>query len=353
MKKAVLYKKLPKKMVSCLACNFYCKIPNGLTGNCGVRENVDGDLHLLVYGKAVSVWPDPVEKKPLFHFLPGTEIFSIGTFGCNFGCEFCQNYNISQPTRIIKKTYAAEPEIQRSKIRELCEAGEDWPPDRIVEYCVKNGIRSVAYTYNEPAVFFEYAYDTAKLAHKKGLRNVFVSNGFESKEAIKKIMPYLDAINIDLKSFSEDFYRDICHAKLQPVLDNIKRCYKDKIWTEVTTLLIPGYNDSSDELMKIAKFIAGVSKDMPWHVTAFYPCYKMLDVPCTPVETLLRAYNIGKKAGLRYVYTGNIPGLAYENTSCPKCGEILIERAFMRVSRNVLRKGKCPKCKHKIAGIWE
>lgn len=353
MKKAVLYKKLTGGKVRCLACSFNCVIPEGNFGVCGVRENKGGDLYLLVYGKPCAVHVDPIEKKPLFHFLPGSEIFSIGTYGCDFGCEFCQNDSISQPTRIAKKEFAKDISAQREKIHAICGQGVDLPPEEIVERCVKEGIPSIAYTYNEPAVFFEYAYDTAKLGHAKGLRNVFVSNGFESLEALKKIRPYLDAINIDLKSFREDFYRDICHAGLKPVLDNIKHCYDMGIWTEVTTLVIPGHNDSDSELSKIAGFIASISKDIPWHVTAFYPCYNMLDVPRTPEKTLLRAYGIGKKAGLNYVYTGNIPGLGHENTFCPKCGETLIERASMSVLRNFLKNGKCPKCKFKPSGIWK
>lgn len=332
------------KICECKACNFYCKIPEGRVGICGIRENKNGKLELLVYGKPCAVNIDPIEKKPLFHFMPGSKIFSIGTFGCNFGCEFCQNYDISQCTR--------EAKGDMERIHAICETDDVWMPKRITEYCMNEGIPSVAYTYNEPAVFFEYAFDTAKLSHSRGLKNVFVSNGFNSKESLAKIKPYLDAINIDLKSFRSEFYRDICHAKIEPVLENIKRCYEMGIWLEVTTLIIPGYNDSDEELRNIAKFIRGISQDIPWHVSAFYPCYKLLDARRATASDLIRAYEIGKKAGLNYVYTGNIPGMMHESTYCPKCGETLIERDNMRVLSNKISGGGCPKCNHKIVGIW-
>jgi len=338
MHKCILFKKKAKKTVECQACNWYCNIPEGLTGICGVRQNIDGDLQLLVYGRAIAAHVDNIEKKPLFHFMPGTKIFSIGTVGCNFKCSFCQNWDISQ-------TRLKEPNETM---------GIDLPPKEIVDYCLENDIPSIAYTYNEPAIFFEYAYDTAKLAHKNGIKNVFVSNGFESKQALKKIHPYLDAINIDLKGFTNKFYKDICQAKIDPVKDNIKRVHKMGIWLEVTTLVIPTKNDSDEELTKIAKFVASVSKEIPWHVTAFYPQYKMMDVEPTPIETLERAHNIGKKAGLKYVYTGNIPGMKGENTSCPKCKKELIERFGLECkSCNVDNKGQCKFCNNKIVGVWK
>jgi len=338
MHKCILYKKKANKKVECQACNWYCNIPEGLTGICGIRQNKGGDLYLLVYGKAIAVHVDHIEKKPLFHFMPGTEIFSFGTVGCNFHCLFCQNWDISQ-----------------IKLKDDSEViGEDLSPQDAVDYCLKNNIPSIAYTYNEPAIFFEYAYDTAKLAHKHGIKNVFVSNGYESKEALKKIHPYLDAINIDLKGFNEDFYKDICSAKLQPVLENIKRTYKMGIWLEVTTLVIPGKNDSDEELKAIAEYVASVSKDIPWHVTAFYPQYKMMDVPPTQSSTLERAYKIGKKAGLNYVYTGNIPGMEAESTKCPECGELVIKRFGLDCdSCEVDDNGRCKNCNHKIPGVWK
>lgn len=337
MHKCILYKKKEDKKVECKACNWYCNIPDGLTGICGIRQNKGGDLYLLVYGKAVAVHVDNIEKKPLFHFMPGTRIFSFGTVGCNFHCLFCQNYDISQ-----------------IKLKNEEEAiGEDLMPKDAVKYCLENDIPSIAYTYNEPAIFFEYAYDTAMLAHKHGIKNVFVSNGYESKEALEKIHPYLDAINIDLKGFNEEFYKDVCSAKLRPVLDNIKRTHKMGIWLEVTTLIIPGKNDSDEELRQIAEYVASVSKDIPWHVTAFYPAYKMMDTPPTPAETLERAYKIGKKAGLKYVYTGNIPGLEAESTHCPECNKIVIKRFGLDCEKcDVNNKGECKNCGHKLPGVW-
>jgi len=346
MKLALMQKQLKSKTVKCLACSHYCIIQNNSTGLCGIRKNINGKLYLLVYGKAAAVNIDPVEKKPLYHFLPGSKIFSFGTLGCDFGCLFCQNWDISQPTREIRF------DENRDKILEkLLENCQDLKPKQIVEYCKKQSLPSIAYTYNEPAVFFEYAYDTAKLAKKHGIKNVFVSNGYESKESLKKIKKYLDAANIDLKSFSEEFYLSICKARLEPVLKNIESFHKLGIWTEVTTLIIPTKNDSEKELTQIAEFLASVSKAIPWHVTAFHPDYKMLDVPPTPLSTLLKAYKIGKKAGLKYVYVGNVMAGKYENTYCPKCNSLSIERhGFFKIKNN-LDKGKC-KCGYELEGVW-
>lgn len=360
MKKCILYKKTDKETgkVQCTACSWYCKIPKGQTGICGVRQNEDGNLYLLVYGKAIASNLDNIEKKPLYHFLPGTKIFSIGTVGCNFRCKFCQNWDISQVPALIRKEFQ-EKKQQMVQLGEITQRGQDLPPEKIVQYCVENDIPSIAYTYNEPAIFFEYAYDTAKMAHKEGIRNVFVSNGFESEEALKKIRPYLDAINIDLKSFNKEFYRDICGGKLEPVLENIKRVYKMGIWLEVTTLLIPGKNDSKKELTDIAEFIKSISPEIPWHVTAFYPQYLMKNLSPTPPGTLEKAYDIGKKAGLKFVYTGNIPGLKGDNTLCPKCGEMLISRHSLSCNEcniNVINdsgKGSCPACGELIPGVWK
>jgi len=355
MHKCILYKKLKgkDKSVQCHACSWYCKIPNGYTGICGVRYNEDGDLYLLVYGHPVAVHLDNIEKKPLFHFLPGSKIFSLGTIGCNFRCSFCQNWDISQAPGIIKKEYS-EVKKQIEMIKRNISMCEEWTPGKIVNYCLENKIPSIAYTYNEPAIFFEYAYDTAKLAHEKGIKNVYVSNGYESKENLEMFHEYMDAINIDIKGFTEDFYANICGAKLAPVLENVKRCRKLGIWQEITTLLIPGKNDSDKDIHGIAEFIKSISEDIPWHVTAFYPNYKMLDVPPTPAETLQRAYTIGKKVGLKYVYTGNIPGLEGENTRCPKCDTELVRRyGLERESNKIGPDGKCPVCKEEIAGIWK
>ena len=228
--------------------------------------------------------------------------------------------------------------------------GEDLPPEKIVADAKSMGCKSIAYTYTEPTIFFEYAYDTAKLAHKEGIKNVFVTNGYTSTEALKEIAPFLDAANVDLKGFSEEFYHKVCGAKLQPVLDNI-RLYKELgVWVEVTTLIIPGYSDDENQLKGIAGFIKSVDENMPWHVTAFYPAYKLPDVPPTPVESLRKAKEIGKKSGLRYVYEGNIPGEGGENTYCYSCGQLLIKRYGFEITENKLIDGKCPKCKTQIHG---
>ncbi|MBU0530567.1 MAG: AmmeMemoRadiSam system radical SAM enzyme, partial [Nanoarchaeota archaeon] len=269
---------------------------------------------------------------PLFHFLPGTHVLSIGTVGCNFACGFCQNWDISQASK-------------KGVVH-----GQNLPPEKIVEYAKESNTPTIAYTYNEPAIFFEYAYDTARLAHKEGIKNVFVSNGYESKEAVDKIRPYLDGINIDLKAFSDDFYVRNCKARLQPVLDNIKRMHDLGVWVEVTTLVIPGENDSERELRQIAEFIAGVSKSIPWHVSRFHPDYKMQEKEATPAETLEKAYIVGKEAGLKYVYTGNIPN-GREDTECPECGNMLIDRFHSNMKG--LERDKCNKCKTKIEGVWE
>lgn len=333
----ILYTKISNSQIKCLACNNYCVIPNQKTGICGVRKNNNGKLELLVDNKVAALNLDPIEKKPLFHFLPGAIAFSLGTFGCNFGCEFCQNWDISQA-----------PKNQSIKFW-----GEEWTPEKIISYCQNNNIPVIAYTYNEPTIWTEYALKIMKLAKKAKIKNVWVSNGYLSQETLNLISPYLDAINVDLKSFREDFYRKIVHARLEPVKTNIIKIWKLGIWEEVTTLIIPGLNDSEKELTAIAKFLVQISPDLPWHISAFYPAYKMLNIPPTSKETLLKAYEIGKKAGLKYVYTGNIPDENYESTYCPKCGAKLIERWGIEMIENNLKDGKCPQCGEKIAGRWQ
>lgn len=342
MTKATLYEKLRNKEVKCLACNHSCLIPEGKTGICGVRKNLRGELDLMVYNKPIAVNIDPIEKKPLFHFYPGQGAFSLGTIGCNFGCEFCQNWDISQ----LSKT----PEADISKI---LEETQEWPAKKIIDYCLSNNLKIIAYTYNEPTIWAEYALETMKLAKKNGIKNVWVSNGFFTDKTLKEISPYLDAVNIDLKSFSEKFYNKICKAKLEPVKNNIKQIYDFGIWEEITTLIIPTLNDSEKELSQIAKFLFSISKDLVWHISAFYPAYKMINLQPTPQETLIKAYQIGKKAGLNHVYTGNIPDENYESTYCPKCGEKLIERWGIKMIQNKLKDGKCFKCGVKIPGKWQ
>lgn len=337
MREALLYKKGKDKCVHCLLCNHYCTIANGGFGRCGVRENRDGILYTLVYGQLVAKNVDPIEKKPLFHLLPGSLSYSIATRGCNFTCHHCQNASISQ----VK---AAETNITAGQ---CCSANE------VVEIALASGSKSISYTYVEPTIFFEFAYDCMKLARAKDLKNVFVSNGFMSREAIVLLLPYLDAINIDLKSFSDTFYRSICGGRLQPVLDSIRCMHKAGVLVEVTTLVIPGHNDSEEELRNIAEFLNSVDSAIPWHVSGFYPTYKMTDRSSTPASTLGKARQIGKDVGLHYVYTGNRPGSGGENTSCPSCGIEVILRHSFSTSENRLHNGCCPSCGQSLHGIWE
>jgi len=292
MKEALLYEKLGDKKVQCGLCNHRCIINDQKRGICGVRENRDGTLYSLVYGKIIAENIDPIEKKPLYHFLPKTFSLSIATVGCNFKCLHCQNADISQFTK-----EKAGFEI----------IGKEKKPEEIVKDAIEAKCPSISYTYTEPTIFLEFALDCMKLAKKKGLKNVWVSNGYMTKDALDMIDGYLDATNIDLKGFTEEFYRDICGAKLQPVLDNLKDIKKRGIHLEVTTLIIPGKNDSDKELQQIAEFIKKeLGSDTPWHVSRFFPTYKMSDIEPTPVEKILRAAEIGKKAGLKYVYPGNV-----------------------------------------------
>lgn len=344
-----------KGQLRCLACRHYCRISDGGTGVCGVRMNKGGVLDLLVYGKPIAVHLDPIEKKPLYHFLPGSSVFSIGTIGCNFSCKFCQNWDISQVTKEVK-IKGLSGETYESEVEKICGSGSGSGgagllPEKAVETCVSGGIPSIAYTYNEPTIFIEYARDIGVLAREKGIKNVLVTNGYESKECLKFCKGWVDAMNIDLKAFSEKTYVSVCGAGLKGVLDTIERAVEMGIWVELTTLVIPGMNDSSEELRAIAKFIAGLSVDIPWHVTAFYPCYKMMDREPTPEATLLRAWEIGREAGLRYVYTGNISG-GHHATVCPKCGFAVIERSGMGCEENKIKNGGCLKCGEKIAGVW-
>jgi pyruvate formate lyase activating enzyme len=348
-----LYKALPQNKVKCLACRNYCQINEGMTGICGVRQNCSGELKLLVYGKASAIAVDPIEKKPLYHFLPGSGIFSFGTIGCNFNCAFCQNWDLSQAGK-NERRHALKAQIKPEELaKSIMGYGSDLKPKEIIAYCKKNNIGSIAYTYNEPSIFFEYSYDTAKLAKKQGIKNVYVTNGYLSREALKKIAPYLDAANIDLKSFNPQFYRDIVKANLAEVLESINAFYESGIHIELTTLLIPGKNDSPKELKQIAEFIAAISKEIPWHISRFTPQYKMQDIKSTSHEKLKQAYEIGKEAGLSFVYIGNINDPTLQSTYCPKCSEILIERDWGYVNILNLIKGKCGNCGFKIKGIWK
>lgn len=334
MKEAMFYEKLQERKVKCFLCAHHCIVSPGKRGKCGARENREGVLYSIVYGRLISMNIDPIEKKPLFHFYPASTSFSISTVGCNFRCKHCQNYDISQ--------YPKEHE----KI-----PGEDVTPEQVVDAAERARCKSISYTYTEPTIFFEFAYDCARLAHDRGIKNIFVSNGYTGPEAAKAIAPYLDGNNIDLKGDNE-FYKKICGAKLQPVLDTIRLMKELGVWVEVTTLIIPSYNDSDKVLGDIIEFIKSVDPAIPWHVSQFYPTYKLLDVPRTPVETLRRARQLGLEKGLKYVYTGNVPGEGGENTFCPECKELIIER-YGYSTQSKIKEGRCFKCSAEIEGVWE
>ena len=337
MKEAMFYEKLEGGQVRCGLCRFRCLIGTGQRGHCTVRENRDGVLYSLVYGRAVAEQVDPIEKKPLFHLLPGSRSYSIATVGCNFRCLHCQNYRISQPESASVET-----------------SGTFLAPEAVVERALAAGCRSISYTYTEPTIFFEYAYDTAVLARAAGLKNVFVSNGYITNEALATIAPYLDAANIDLKGFSAPFYNEVVGASLNEVLDCIREYRRLGIWLEITTLIIPNLNDSEEQLRGIAQFIASeLGPQTPWHVTQFYPTFRLTDAPRTPVATLRSARRIGLEAGLRYVYEGNVPGEGGENSCCPSCGGLLIKRYGYIIEKNLLARGKCPGCGRAIDGQWE
>jgi pyruvate formate lyase activating enzyme len=366
-KTPMLAKKAEKGIVQCLACRRYCKIPQGMAGYCGVRQNVGGELTLAVYGRPAAVWVDPVEKKPMFHFLPGSKIYSIGTFGCNFACTFCQNWDISQAPQEARQENPANWKGYFDKLVSVC---KELPPEKVVGNAIANGCKSIAFTYNEPTIFTEYAIDVMKIAKKNGLKGVYVTNGYESHECWDAIAPYIDAANIDLKAYNEKFYAQLCKvgSRFEPnsaaglrkandfelVKDSILYAKKKGIWIEVTTLLIPDWNDDEGELRAEAEWLASVDAEMPWHVTAFHPDYKLRDKPPTPPQTLVKAREIGLEAGLKHIYCGNVYGLAkYETTYCAKCGKELILREGFSVMRNDLIAGKCKYCKKKVKGIWE
>jgi len=335
IKEAMLWRAGEEGKAECFLCAHRCPIAPGRFGVCGVRQNREGKLFTHVYGEVIAAHIDPIEKKPLYHFLPGTTSFSIATIGCNFRCPFCQNWQISQ---------AAKKEKERG-------GGQALSPPEIVAAAVRRGCRSISYTYTEPTIFFEYAYDTAKLAHEAGLANVFVTNGYMTAEALRAIRPYLDAANIDLKAFREETYKKVCGARLAPVLDSIRLAHELGIWIEVTTLVVPGMNDGDEELRSIARFIASVSPDIPWHISRFHPDFKYTETPATPVETLRKAASLAKEAGLKFIYIGNVWGEA-EVTNCPHCGKGLIRRSGFAVEENRIKDGKCYSCGGSIAGVF-
>ena len=334
---AYLYEPLEDDKVKCNLCSHRCVIKDGRRGICSVRENKGGILKTLVYGKLIARHIDPIEKKPLFHFLPGSLSYSIATVGCNFRCQFCQNADIAQMPADHSGTIT----------------GETYRPQDVVDAAARGGCKSISYTYTEPTIFFEFAYETAKLATEKGIRNVFVTNGYMTAEALEMISPYLDAANVDLKAFTNKYYKELCGAKLKHVQASLKKMKSLGIFVEVTTLIIPDLNDDAAQLKELAAFIAhDLGEDTPWHISRFHPTYKLTDRPSTPVKTLTAARKIGLKAGLRYVYTGNVPGHAAENTYCSRCGEAVIERWGFQIGKLRIQKGQCTHCSAKIDGVW-
>jgi pyruvate formate lyase activating enzyme len=336
LKEAVLWEKAADNKTQCFLCSHRCLIADGKVGFCAVRKNIGGKLYSLNYYKVCSANIDPIEKKPLYHFQPGSKSFSIAAEGCNFRCEFCQNWQISQAV------------VTEGRID-----GEPITPQQLVDSAVHSGCKSIAYTYTEPTIFMELCADTGRLAKQNGLANVFVSNGYQTKEAVDFAKDWLDGVNVDLKAFNEKYYHRLCKAKLQPVLDTIEYIARHtNIWMEITTLLLPGENDSQEELQKLADFlVTKAGPDVPWHISRFFPQYKYLDSVPTPMESLKRAYDIGKAAGLHYVYMGNVPSAEGERTYCHKCSRLLIDRLGYRIVSNVIKNGCCSDCSTKIPGF--
>ncbi|WP_419764413.1 MAG: AmmeMemoRadiSam system radical SAM enzyme [Arcobacter sp.] len=326
------YYKKDKNRLVCLLCQYYCKLKNSQTGVCGVNQNIGSQIKNLVYGYPSAINIDPIEKKPLYHFLPSSKSFSLGTVGCNFHCSFCQNWQISQEHNIDKSKY--------------------FEPRLIASLAQENACQSISYTYNEPTIFYPYAKDIALEAKKLSLKNIFVSNGYESKEVIDDMVGVIDAINIDLKSFDEKYYKHNLGGNLKKNLENLKHFRKNNLWIEITTLIVPTQNDSEEELLKIASFIANeLGTFTPWHISAFHADYKELNLPSTSLQSLSRAYEIGKSVGLEYVYVGNVQ---YENnTKCTSCGTSLIERKYFQVTKNNLINESCPKCNKKLEGVFD
>lgn len=328
MKEAILYRKLSQKAVQCRACPNFCVLTPGARGKCGVRENKNGKLYSLVYGKVAAINIDPIEKKPFFHFLPGSSSLSFGTVGCNLSCKNCQNWEISQSPKLTGKIY-----------------GQEMLPAKIVETAIKYQCPSISFTYTEPTVFVEFAIDTMKIAKRKGLKTCWVSNGFMSKETVDLISPHLDAINVDLKGFNDKFYKEYCDGMLDPILENLITFKKRKIWVEITTLIIPDVTGETT-LENIAKFIVkNLGPETPWHVTRFFPeiSWKLRHLYTTPIEMVQKACDIGISVGLKYVYGGNAPGLASEDTYCPKCNTKMIDRTGYIIER-FDKNGKCSRC---------
>ncbi len=319
--------------VQCLLCPHLCVVAEGETGTCGVRAVRDGRLESLVYGRPAAMAVDPIEKKPLFHFMPAARTFSYATRGCNLVCSYCQNFNLSQSTDFVP-------------------AAKQVSPERMVAAAQAEQCAVIAHTYSEPTIYFEYAHDIARLARADGLKNVFVTNGFINADPLEQIAPFMDGANVDLKSFSDETYRKHCNGRLQPVLDTITRMHDAGVWVEVTTLLIPGLNDGAAELKALCDFIAGVSPSIPWHVSRFHPDFNMLDRPATSLASLEQAADAGRAAGLQFIYLGNVRGHNTESTLCPNCASVVVARRGFSVLENRLAGNCCPDCGQVVAGAW-
>jgi pyruvate formate lyase activating enzyme len=332
MKEAIYWKPLKEDAVKCELCPHRCVIKPGKSGICGARKNTGGKLFSLNYGRPVSVAADPIEKKPLFHFLPGSSALSFGTYGCNLGCQNCQNFDIS---------------MERNK-----QSDKVVSPELMIELAIANNCQSIAYTYNEPTIYYEYMLDCAKLARAKGIKNVMVSNGYIEKQPLIELCKHMDAANIDLKAFNPDFYITNCKATLEPVKEALKILKQQAVWLEITNLVIPGLSDNLGELESMSKWIAEeLGKAVPLHLSKFFPLYKLSALEPTPEKTLEKARQIARKY-LDYVYVGNLPTLGFENTSCPKCKKLLIERKGYMILKNSIKEGSCPSCNTKIPGLW-
>lgn len=337
MKEAMHYRKVKEGIVQCQLCPRYCTLKEGERGECKVRENKAGKMYSLVYARPCAVNIDNIEKKPLYHFLPGSKSFSVGTAGCNLHCVFCQNFGTAQ----------RGPEEVSARVME---------PGQVVKNALKSKCQSISYTYNEGTVFYEYALDTAKLARKNKLRNVVVTNGYINEKPLEELYKHVDAANVDLKGFSDGFYKEMCDARLKPVLNSLKLIKKMGVWLEVTNLVIPGFNDDMKKIKNMCSWIkSSLGPDVPLHFSRFFPCYKMMDVPITPFETLRNAYEVARNAGIRFVYLGNIGyESGYSDTFCPKCGERLVKRgAYFGFEFSKLKNGRCFKCNERIPGVWK
>jgi len=332
---AKFYNKLPDREIECLLCPRFCRLGDKERGYCGVRENMSGTYYTLVYGKACTVQADPIEKKPFFHFLPQTRALSLATAGCNVNCKFCQNWEISQ--------------VRPEQIRHI-----DFPPAAVVQSAKRQNCASIAYTYSEPIVFYEYMFDTACEARRDHLRNVVVTGGQINTEPLEELLPVVDAIKVDLKGFTQDFYTQYVRGNLQCVLDSIKTIASSPVWLEVVYLLIPTLNDDDATIRHMCRWIHDeLGPEVPLHFSRFYPMYLLQNLPPTPLASLERAHRIARDTGLHYVYIGNVPAHEFENTYCPQCGKIVVNRRGYQISEINLKNGKCRYCHHPIPGVWK